>query len=44
VDLLAVRRGRVGEEDDGVLRGHDGWFVWRCVVGIKEFRTNREGD
>lgn len=34
VDLLAVGRGRVGEEDDGLLGGHGGWFVWRCVVGF----------
>ena len=34
VDFLAVGRGWVGEEDDGFLRGHVGWFVWRCVVGF----------
>ena len=37
VDLLAVRRGWVGEED-GLLRGHDGWFVQSrgqcgCIAG-----------
>jgi hypothetical protein len=45
VDLLAVRRGRVGEEDDGFLRGHGGFFddvvllVWG--TGVKEIEQLR---
>ena len=31
MDLLAVGRGRVGEEDDGLLGGHN---EWRCVVVV----------
>ena len=34
MDLLAIGRSRVGEEDDGLLGGHDGCVVWKCVVVV----------
>jgi hypothetical protein len=47
VDLLAVGRGRVGEEDDGFLGGHSDLLEMLCCrfgdQGLRIF-NNREGD